>query len=260
MSELFRLTKTSLYFGNTPVIHEANLTIKNGGITCIIGPSGAGKSTLLRSLNRMNDLIADFHHKGTIMYNNRDIYDKGLRLEGLRREVGLVFQKPCLFPGSIHDNVIFGIRHIREKKKEGFKVIAERTLKAVGLWDEVHNRLDSPAIGLSEGQAQRLAIARALAVGPKTLLLDEPTSSLDHRSARAIETLVKELGRTMTIVIVTHKLEQAKALADDVVFICEGKICEAGEAANIFSHPENIETRCYIEGSPPLDPTLPYPE
>lgn len=247
MKELFRLKNTSLYFGDNAVIKEAGLTIRKGRITCVIGPSGAGKSTLLRSLNRMNDLMTGFHHKGFILYNKRDIYAKELRPEVLRQRVGLVSQKPCLFPGSIHSNVIFGIRHIKEKKREGLNVIAERALRAVGLWDEVRGRLGSPALELSAGQAQRLAIARALAVGPEALLLDEPTSALDHRSARAIEKLVQELSGKMTVVMVTHRLEQAKTLADDLIFVCDGKICEAGEAETIFNHPENIETRCYIE-------------
>jgi len=247
MSELCRLQKTPLYFGSNEVLKEGDLSIKKGKTTCIIGPSGAGKSTLLRSLNRMNDLIAGFHHKGRILYNNEDIYGKGQSAEKLRRRVGMVFQKPCLFPGSILDNVVFGIRHIKDKKKEGFKVIAEESLRAVGLFDEVRHRLHAPAQTLSEGQSQRLAIARALAVGPDALLLDEPTSALDHRSAAAIEELIRELGKTMTIVMVTHRLEQARALAHYVVFVCDGRICEAGEARGIFNHAEKIETRCYIE-------------
>ncbi len=247
MSELFRLEETSLYFGSEAVLKDADLTIKKGRTTCIIGPSGAGKSTLLRSLNRMNDLITGFHHKGRIFYNNRDIYGKGQSVEELRRGVGMVFQKPCLFPGSIFDNVVFGARHIREKKKEGLEVIAEESLQAVGLWSEVRHRLHSSALALSEGQAQRLAIARALAVGPDALLLDEPTSALDHRAAGKIEELIRELGEKMTIVMVTHRLEQARALAHYVVFVCEGRICEAGEAESIFNHAEKIETRCYIE-------------
>ncbi len=246
MSDIFTLKKTSIFFGRKKVLEETDLSIKKGRITCIIGPSGAGKSTLIRSLNRMNDLTPGFHRTGSILFNGRDIYGRGLRAEELRKKVGMVFQKPCIFPGSIEENVIFGIRHIKQKKREGLKDIAEKSLKAVGLWDEVSGRLHGPALALSTGQAQRLAIARSLSVGPEVLLLDEPTSALDHRSSAAIEALVQELGQTMTIVMVTHRLEQARSLAHDVVFVCEGRICEAGEAKDIFNHPEKIETRCYV--------------
>jgi len=246
MSDIFTLKKVSLFFGAKKILDDTDLSIKKRRVTCVIGPSGAGKSTLLRSLNRMNDLTEGFHHSGTIFFNGSDIYARGLRAEQLRQKVGMVFQKSCLFPGSIEENVIFGIRHIKEKKREGFKNITERSLKAVALWNEVKDRLRESAITLSEGQSQRLAIARALAVGPDVLLLDEPTSALDHLSATAIEALVKKLGRTMTIIMVTHRLEQARSLADDVVFICGGRVCEAGEARAIFNHPENIETRCYV--------------
>ncbi len=248
MSEMFTLKKTSLFFGDKKVLEETDLSIKKGRITCIIGPSGAGKSTLLRSLNRMNDLTPGFRQRGEILFKDKNIYSKGLRAEVLRQKVGMVFQKPCLFPASIENNVSFGIRHIKEKRREGFKDIVNASLKAVGLWDEVSERLKEPALELSVGQAQRLAIARALAVGPEVLLLDEPTSALDHHSATVIEALVRRLGKTMTIVLVTHRLEQAREVADDVVFICDGKVCEAGEAGAVFDHPENLETRCYVGG------------
>jgi len=246
MSDLFTLKKTSLFFGKKKVLGETDLSIKKGRLTCLIGPSGAGKSTLLRSLNRMNDLTPNFRYKGEIQFKGKDIYNKRLRAEALRQKVGMVFQKPCIFPCSISDNVIFGIRHIKKKKREGFEHIVKSSLKAVGLWAEVRDRLRESALELSAGQAQRLAIARTLTVGPEALLLDEPTSALDHRSSAAIETLVRRLAKTMSIVMVTHRLEQARSLADDVIFICEGRVCEAAEAEVIFNHPENIETRCYI--------------
>ncbi len=246
MSDIFTLKKTRLFFKDKKILGTTDLSIKKGRITCIIGPSGAGKSTLLRSLNRMNDLTPGFRQSGEILFKGRDIYARSVKAEILRQKVGMVFQKPCLFPASIEDNVIFGIRHIKEKKIEGLQNITKKSLKAVGLWGEVSDRLRAPALELSVGQAQRLAMARAIAVGPEALLLDEPTSALDHLSARAIEDLVRELGRTMTIVMVTHRLEQARALADDVVFICDGRVCEAGEAGAVFNHPENIETRCYV--------------
>jgi len=247
MKTLFRLKKTAIFFGGRPVLHETDLEIREGRVTCIIGPSGAGKTTLLRSLNRLNDHLPGFRLCGEILFRGKSIYDKGLSAEVLRQKVGLVFQKAVIFPGSIEENVVFGIRQMKEKRREGLAEIAERSLRAAGLWDEVKGRLGSDARTLSEGQKQRLAIARALAVGPEALLLDEPTSALDHRSARAIEDLVRVLGRKMSIVLVTHRLEQARALAHDVVFVCEGKVCEAGEANTFFEHPEKIETKCYVE-------------
>ncbi len=247
MSSIFSMKKVSVSLGERTVLHEIDLEIRKDRVTCVIGPSGAGKTTLLRSLNRLNDHLPGFRLHGEILFRGKNIHDRGLCPEVLRQKVGMVFQKPVIFPGSIEENVVFGIRHMREKREEGLKEIAERSLRAAGLWDEVKGRLGDEAGTLSEGQKQRLAIARALAVGPEALLLDEPTSALDHRSARAIEDLVQELGRKMSIVLVTHRLEQARALADDVVFICDGKVCETGEAETVFEHPEKIETKCYVE-------------
>ncbi len=246
MSDIFTLEKTSLSFGQKTVLEETDLHIREGRVTCVIGPSGAGKTTLLRALNRLNDSRPGFQRSGRILFRGRDIYNGGLPAEELRQRVGMVFQKPTMFPGSIEKNAVFGIRHIREKRREGLKVIAERVLEAAGLWEEVRSRLHEDASGLSEGQKQRRAIARALAVGPEALLLDEPTSSLDHRSAAAIENLVMGLGKEMSIVLVTHNLAQARRLADDVVFLCDGRVCEAGEAGVVLNNPEKIETRCYV--------------
>jgi len=248
MSDIFTLEKTSLSFGQKTVLDETDLHIREGRVTCVIGPSGAGKTTLLRSLNRLNDSMPGFRQSGRILFRGEDIYNGGMRAEDLRQRVGMVFQKPCMFPGSIEENVVFGIRQIREKRREGLGRIAERTLRAVGLWAEVRGRLNHEAGSLSEGQKQRLAIARALAVGPEALLLDEPTSSLDHRSTAGIEDLIRGLGKKMSVVLVTHRLEQARALTDDAVFICGGRVCESGEAGAIFENPENIETRCYVGG------------
>ncbi len=249
MSAIFSLRKTSIAFGNRCVLHETDLEIQEGRLTCIIGPSGAGKTTLLRSLNRLNDHLPGYHLGGEILFRGMDIYNRKMPSEDLRRKVGMVFQKPVIFPGSIERNVVFGIMHMRQRKKEGLDVIAERSLRAAGLWAEVRDRLSDEARNLSEGQRQRLAIARALAVGPEVLLLDEPTSALDHRSREAIEDLVRQLGKEMSIVLVTHNLAQARALADDVVFICDGRVCERGEAGAVFERPENMETRCYVGGS-----------
>ncbi|MFQ5681408.1 MAG: phosphate ABC transporter ATP-binding protein [Candidatus Omnitrophota bacterium] len=243
---IFRLDNVFLAYGRDVTIREINLSFRENRISCIIGPSGVGKSTLLRTLNRMNDIIAGFSLRGSVLFRGRDIYADGIRACDLRREVGMVFQQPCIFPGSIYDNVLFGLRRLPGAKKTEFPRAAEEALKSVSLWGEVKDRLKHCAAGLSQGQQQRLSIARALAVGPKVLLVDEPTSSLDHRSAKAIEELVCDLARKITVIMVTHKLDQARRIADDVVFVCGGRICEAGNAEAVFRSPQDIETKCYV--------------
>ncbi|NIR48634.1 phosphate ABC transporter ATP-binding protein [candidate division KSB1 bacterium] len=230
MMPIFTLEDVSLCYGTTRVLRNANLTLAKERITCIIGPSGSGKSTLLRSLNRMNDLIPGFYCCGKILFEDENIYDNGTEVHHLRQKVGMVFQKPCIFPKSVYDNVLFGVRHLPCTKKSEFPMIVEDTLKAVSLWSEVEDKLHCSALELSQGQQQRLTIARALCVKPKVLLLDEPTSSLDPKSAHAIEELVKQLSSQLTIIMVTHKLDQAKNIADDVVFVCDGQICGSTQA------------------------------
>ena len=246
MSAVVELKNTSLYYGRGWILKGVNIAFEREKVTCVIGPSGSGKSTMLRTINRMNDLIADFHFTGTVLFENKDIYRRGVEVPRLRRDIGMVFQKPCIFPGSIHDNVLFGVRHLGSKKKSEFPFIVEETLKSVSLWREVRDKLQRPATELSEGQRQRLSIARALAVNPRVLLMDEPTSSLDHRSSEAFEELIGRLKSSLTIIMVTHKLEQAKKVADDVVFICEGVVCESGEAKKFFEEPQESMTKSYI--------------
>lgn len=246
MSAIFTLKDVSLYYGKTAILKNVNLSFLKEKVTCIIGPSGAGKSTLLRTLNRMNDLIPTFHCRGEVLFEDKDIYNNGIEVNLLRQDVGMVFQKPCIFPKSIYENVLFGAANIHNKRKSEFPLIVEETLKAVSLWSEVKNKLHCSALELSQGQQQRISIARALSVGPKVLLVDEPTSSLDHKSASAIEELVRRLSSKLTIIMVTHKLDQAKRIADDVVFMCDEKICESGRADQFFKEPQKIETKCYI--------------
>lgn len=246
MSAIFTLKDVSLYYGKITILKNVNYTFVKEKVTCIIGPSGAGKSTLLRTLNRMNDLIPGFRCSGEVLLEDKDIYNNGIKINFLRQNVGMVFQKPCIFPKSIYENVLFGIKHLHYKRKSEFSLIVEETLKAVSLWSEVMNKLHTSALELSQGQQQRLSIARALSVGPMVLLMDEPTSSLDHKSASAIEELVKQLSSKLTIIMVTHKLEQAKRIADDVIFMCDEKICESGRVDQLFKEPQMIETKCYI--------------
>ncbi len=246
MSAVVELKNTSLYYGKGRILKGVNIAFEKENVTCIIGPSGSGKSTMLRTINRMNDLNPDFHFTGTVLFENKDIYRRGVEVHQLRQKIGMVFQKPCIFPGSIHDNVLFGVRHLGSKKKSEFPLIVEETLKSVSLWKEVKDKLQRPATELSEGQRQRLSIARALAVNPRVLLMDEPTSSLDHRSSEAVEELIGRLKKNLTIIMVTHKLEQAKKVADDVVFIREGVVCESGRAEKFFKEPRESTTKSYI--------------
>jgi len=195
----------------------------------------------------MNDHIPGFRLSGSVLFEERDIYANGTGIHRLRRDVGMVFQKPCIFPKSIYNNVLFGLRHLQPERKREFPSIVEAALRDVSLWRELGHKLHDSALGLSQGQQQRLSMARALAVSPRVLLLDEPTSSLDHKSARAIETLVRQLSQRLTIIMITHKLDQAKRIADHIVFICDGGICESGEADRFFHDPKKIETKCYLD-------------
>ncbi len=246
MKPLFTLKDVSIDYGTSPVLKNVSLNFDKGKVTSIIGPSGAGKSTLLRTLNRMNDHIPCFRLRGEVFFDDENIYNNGTKVPLLRQNVGMVFQKPCIFPKSIYDNVLFGVRHLCSGRKYEFPRIVEEMLKAVSLWEEVKDKLNRSALELSQGQQQRLSIARALAVEPRVLLMDEPTSSLDPTSTSAIEELVGRLSGNLTIVIVTHKLDQAKKIADDVVFICEGKLIEHGMSENVFSNPYQQQTKDYL--------------
>lgn len=240
-----RLRNFSAYYGQNCIFSDLALDIMPRGVTCLIGPSGAGKSTLLRSLNRINEESGDAVISGQIEILGRDLKAGYPDVTQLRRKVGMVFQTPCVFPRSIAENVLFGLRGQKLSKTEK-RDILERCLKAAALWDEVSRRLDGSAMSLSLGQQQRLCIARALAMSPEILLLDEPTASIDPVSARAIENLVMELSSKMTIVMVTHNIAQTKRISDTVVFMCDGKIVESGAKTDMFSRRSSLKTRTYL--------------
>jgi len=210
------LHQVSLMYSGQPVIRNLNASFPRRAITALLGPSGSGKSTLLRALCRMNDRISGFQLQGEIRVLDQNIYKKNVDVYQLRRQVGLVFQKPCVFPRSILENVIFGLKHHAPHRKKEFKDLAEQALVRSFLWDEVKDRLQAPAPTLSQGQQQRLAIARTLAIDPEILLLDEPTASLDPKSTEAIEHLIQSLKTRHTLVWVTHNHEQARRVADGV--------------------------------------------
>jgi phosphate transport system ATP-binding protein len=232
------------------ILHDVSLDIPAGQITGIIGPSGAGKSTLLRCLNRLIDLSPSLCVEGTVRFAGLDVRDRAIDPDDLRRRVGIVFQQPVTFPGSISRNVVFAARKLGLVTRPREAELAERCLRDAGLWDEVKDRLRAPALSLSVGQQQRLAIARALAGDPEVLLLDEPTSSLDPRSTEAIEQTAASLRGRKTIVLVTHHLEQARRLADWIACICavdgRGELMEAGFCAEVFCQPSREETRAYL--------------
>jgi phosphate transport system ATP-binding protein len=210
------LHQVSLMYSGQPVIRNLNAIFPRFAITALLGPSGSGKSTLLRALCRMNDRIRGFHLQGEVRILGQNIYEKGVDVYQLRRQVGLVFQKPCVFPRSILENVIFGLKHHAPHRKKEFNDLAEQALVRAFLWDEVKDRLQAPAPTLSQGQQQRLAIARTLAIDPEILLMDEPTASLDPKSTEAIEHLIQSLKARHTLVWVTHNHEQARRVADGI--------------------------------------------
>ncbi|MFQ5738529.1 MAG: phosphate ABC transporter ATP-binding protein [Acidobacteriota bacterium] len=236
----------SVWFHEMPILKDIHVSFPSHRITCIIGPSGGGKSTLIRSLNRMNDEVNGFSASGSIHFRGRPIDEAFSDVASLRREVGMVFQKPCVFPRSIRENVLFGIWHARRLSNEARGRIVEENLKAVSLWKEVSHRLDDKADGLSIGQQQRLCIARTLAVRPRVILLDEPTSSLDPVSTKAVESLMLDLKDQYTLVFVTHNIQQARRIADHLVFICAGQVIEQGPKKRLFSHPVKEQTRNYL--------------
>jgi len=235
------------WFHDKHILYDITATIPQHKINCIIGPSGSGKSTLIRSINRINDDVQGFSAKGTIHFNGMDIYEKHLDVTTLRKNVGMVFQKPCVFPRSISENVLFGIQHIRKISKLEKSEIVEKNLKAVSLWKEVSHRLDDKAGSLSIGQQQRLCIARTLAVKPQVILFDEPTSSLDPVSTRAIEDLMLTLKNLYTIVFVTHNIQQARRIADYLLFMCDGSIIEQGTMQKLSTNPELEQTKNYLK-------------
>lgn len=243
---IIELRDVSLSFGNNLVFGNISYAFPDKQVTGILGPSGAGKSTLLRTLNRMNDEIESFAVRGTVRVQGREIYGNGIDLYHLRQRVGMVFQKPCVFPRSIYENVLLGLRKIAPRRKKEFPAIMEQTLRQVFLWDEVKDRLKQSATDLSQGQQQRLSIARALALQPDVLLMDEPTSSLDPKSTRAIEDLIHSQKGKRAVILVTHNLEQARRVSDEAMFVCEGGICESGSTENLFDKPCREKTAEYL--------------
>ncbi len=237
----------NLYYGEKQALKDINTDIPHNEITALIGPSGCGKSTFLRTLNRMNDLIEGVKIEGEILFEGKDAY-RAYDVAQLRKRVGMVFQKPHPFPMSIYDNIAYGPRTHGIKKRAELDEIVERSLKGAALWDEVHDRLKTSAMGLSGGQQQRLCIARLLAVEPEVLLMDEPTSALDPISTSRIEDLMGELKEKYTIVIVTHNMQQAGRISDKTAFFLHGEIVEYDTTDQIFSKPADKRTEDYITG------------
>ena len=237
-----------LWYGKQQALKNINIDIPEHAITALIGPSGCGKSTFLKTLDRMNDLVPGVKITGDVRYRGEDIFDKTVDVSELRREIGMVFQKPNPFPMSIYDNVAYGPRTHGVRNRAKLDEIVERSLRSAAIWDEVKDRLKRSALGLSGGQQQRLCIARALAVGPKVLLMDEPTSALDPISTSKIEELAMELRQDYTIVIVTHNMQQAARISDRTAFFLLGELVECGDTETLFSQPTDKRTEDYITG------------
>jgi phosphate transport system ATP-binding protein len=237
-----------LYYGSRVGVKDIDMEIYPRSVTSIIGPSGCGKSTFLRSVNRMNDLVPGARASGVLEVNGQDVYDKRINLVNLRQQVGMVFQRPNPFPKSIFDNVAFGPRIQGIRRAARLEEIVERCLIHAALWDEVKDDLRKSALALSGGQQQRLCIARALATGPKVLLMDEPCSALDPVATARIEELIATLKNDYTIVIVTHNMQQAARVSDRTAFFCLGELIEVGLTRDIFTNPKNRQTEDYVTG------------
>ena len=240
--------KLNLYYGDKRALNDINMTIPEKQVTAFIGPSGCGKSTLLRCFNRMNDLIDDVHIDGEILLEGQNIYARGINVAQLRRRVGMVFQKPNPFPKSVYENVAYGLRIQGVNSRRVLDKAVERALRGAALWEEVKDRVHDNALGLSGGQQQRLVIARAIAVEPEVLLLDEPASALDPISTLKIEELIYELKTDYTIVIVTHNMQQAARVSDYTAFMYMGDLIEFGETRTLFTTPRRKQTEDYITG------------
>ena len=248
MSNAITAKNLCLWYGSAQALKNINIQIPENNITALIGPSGCGKSTFLKTLNRMNDLVPGVKITGEVQYQDTDIFSPGLDVNALRKEIGMVFQKPNPFPMSIYDNIAYGPRTHGIKSKAKLDDIVERSLRGAAIWDEVKDRLKKNALGLSGGQQQRLCIARALAVEPKVLLMDEPTSALDPISTSRIEELAMQLKERYTIIIVTHNMQQAVRISDRTAFFLLGELIEYDETEKLFSQPENQRTEDYITG------------
>ena len=237
-----------LWYGATQALKNINIEIPERSITALIGPSGCGKSTFLKTLNRMNDLIPSVRIEGTVTYGGQDIFAPSVDVNDLRKEIGMVFQKPNPFPMSIYDNIAYGPRTHGIKNKIQLDDIVEEALQGAAIWDEVKDRLKKSALGLSGGQQQRLCIARAMAVKPKVLLMDEPTSALDPISTSKIEDLTQQLKKDYTIIMVTHNMQQAVRISDNTAFFLLGELIEFGDTEQMFSQPQDKRTEDYITG------------
>jgi len=238
----------NFYYGSVQSLFDLNLNIPERMVTALIGPSGCGKSTFLRTLNRMNDIIEGTRLEGTVLIDGVNIYNNGTDVVTLRKKVGMIFQKSNPFPKSIFDNIAFGPKIHGVKDKRKLREIVEKSLINAALWDEVKDRLDKNAMGLSGGQQQRLCIARALAIEPEVILMDEPASALDPKSTSKIEDLIAQLKKDYTIIIVTHNMQQASRVSDYTAFFYIGKLIEYGETTEIFTNPKLKQTEDYISG------------
>ena len=248
MSDIMTVQGLDLWYGDHQALHDISMNIPEKSITALIGPSGCGKSTFLKTLNRMNDLIPGVKITGDVRYRDQDIFAPGTDVNELRREIGMVFQKPNPFPMSIYDNIAYGPRTHGIKNRARLDEIVEKSLRGAAIWDEVKDRLKKNALGLSGGQQQRLCIARALAVEPEELLMDEPTSALDPISTSKIEELAMQLKEQYTIVIVTHNMQQAVRISDRTAFFLLGELVECGDTQQLFSQPQDKRTEDYITG------------
>ena len=248
MSNIITVNDLCLWYGNTQALKNVNINIAKNSITALIGPSGCGKSTFLKTLNRMNDLVPGVRITGEVKYDGKEIFAPGTDVNELRKNIGMVFQKPNPFPMSVYDNIAYGPRTHGVRSKAKLDDIVERSLRDAAIWDEVKDRLKKSALGLSGGQQQRLCIARALAVEPDVLLMDEPTSALDPISTSKIEDLAMELKKKYTIVIVTHNMQQAVRISDYTAFFLLGDLVEYGGTEKMFEQPQDKRTEDYITG------------
>lgn len=248
MSDIMTVQGLDLWYGDHQALHDISMNIPEKSITALIGPSGCGKSTFLKTLNRMNDLIPGVKITGDVRYREQDIFAPGTDVNELRREIGMVFQKPNPFPMSIYDNIAYGPRTHGVRKKDELDEIVEQSLRGAAIWDEVKDRLKKSALGLSGGQQQRLCIARALAVQPQVLLMDEPTSALDPISTSKIEELATNLKEQYTIIIVTHNMQQALRISDKTAFFLLGELIEYDDTQTLFYQPKEKRTEDYITG------------
>lgn len=243
-----RVENLNFYYGSKQALFDVSIEIKEKGVAALIGPSGCGKSTFLRVLNRMNDLISGTRMEGRVIIHNQDIYSPGVDVVELRKKIGMVFQQPNPFPKSIYDNIAYGPRIHGVKNRRQLDQVVEESLRGGALWDEVKDRLHEPALALSGGQQQRLCIARALAVQPRILLMDEPTSAVDPIATQRIEDLIRDLCQDYTIIIVTHNMQQAARISDNTGFFLQGEMVEWAKTSKIFTKPEDQRTEDYITG------------